>query len=693
MREIAKPFMCVALVSISAVGFLAARVHAADGGVTDLPTSIVRPERTSEAPAVTAKPSRAKERSDIERLAPRTTPDLVRDEPGVAVQQTTAGQGTPIIRGLMGSAILVLVDGMRLNNAFFRPAPNQFYALVDAYNIESIEMLRGVGSTRYGSDALGGVVSIVTPTPRFKERSWTMRMRAYEQFASADRSWNSRTSLELGRDGFGAALGFTAQLHDDLRGGRATGVMKPSAFSAFAGDAKLFFESARHELTLSVQYLQQPSTPRYDALVAGFGQSAPENVVSLFEPNDRLFVHYSHRLSGETRGFREVVFDSSVQFVNDNRRAQKDATSAIERERNASYLAEGRMRIRSSVAESLEFNWGLDFSSDGVASRKVETNPSSGVETTALARYADGSSMLNGAAFVEATWKPEDAWDFNAGLRFNVFDVNIPVADRSLGTRLSRGVLTGGAGVAYQVTRPLALVANVGRAFRAPNVFDLSLIGERPGNRTNIPNPKLGPESVFGVDVGLKLTGRSVTGELFLFYADYSDKIESRETGDVTTDGRKIVQSQNVNQVWLSGAEAAVRWRLSAKLTLSASLTFVWGDEKTPTGLVQPASRIPPLGGQVGLSWRPTPRFFIEPFLRYATTQSRLSDRDKTDPRINPNGTPGWVTTNLRAGWTLHKRVSARLTIENVIDYDYREHGSGMNAPGLSATLGIDVSM
>ena len=70
-----------------------------------------------------------------------------------------------------------------------------------------------------------------------------------------------------------------------------------------------------------------------------------------------------------------------------------------------------------------------------------------------------------------------------------------------------------------------------------------------------------------------------------------------------------------------------------------------------------------------------------------------MSDRDKTDPRINPNGTPGWVTANLRAGWTLHPRVTARLTIENAIDTDYREHGSGMNAPGLSAILGVDVSL
>jgi outer membrane cobalamin receptor len=109
---------------------------------------------------------------EIERLSPQVLPDLLRGEVGTFVQETTPGQAIPIIRGLKGSEVLHLVDGMRLNNAFFRNAPNQYVALVDAYNVERVEVLRGPASTLYGSDAMGGVVQIITPVPRFETEEW-----------------------------------------------------------------------------------------------------------------------------------------------------------------------------------------------------------------------------------------------------------------------------------------------------------------------------------------------------------------------------------------------------------------------------------------------------------------------------------------------------------------------------------------
>ncbi|MGH7409640.1 MAG: TonB-dependent receptor plug domain-containing protein, partial [Candidatus Methylomirabilis sp.] len=90
------------------------------------------------------------DREHVERQSPAVLPDLLRGEAGVFIQQTTPGQAAPIIRGLIGSSILMLVDGMRLNTAFFRSAPNQYFALVDPYNVDRLEVVRGAGSTLYG---------------------------------------------------------------------------------------------------------------------------------------------------------------------------------------------------------------------------------------------------------------------------------------------------------------------------------------------------------------------------------------------------------------------------------------------------------------------------------------------------------------------------------------------------------------
>ena len=93
--------------------------------------------------------------------------DALAAEVGVYLQQTTPGQGAAIIRGLKGSEILHLVDGMRLNNAIFRNAPTQYLALVSPGTVDRIEVLRGTSTALHGSDAIGGIVQIFSRIPKF----------------------------------------------------------------------------------------------------------------------------------------------------------------------------------------------------------------------------------------------------------------------------------------------------------------------------------------------------------------------------------------------------------------------------------------------------------------------------------------------------------------------------------------------
>ncbi|WP_161787585.1 TonB-dependent receptor plug domain-containing protein [Pseudohaliea rubra] len=101
--------------------------------------------------------------------APVLPSDLFRGMPGTFVQQTTPGQGIPIVRGLKGSQVLHLVDGFRINNAFYRSAPNQYLGLVPTAGIAAVEVARGAVATLYGSDAMGGAVQVVTRPPAFDQ--------------------------------------------------------------------------------------------------------------------------------------------------------------------------------------------------------------------------------------------------------------------------------------------------------------------------------------------------------------------------------------------------------------------------------------------------------------------------------------------------------------------------------------------
>ncbi|HVF35546.1 MAG TPA: TonB-dependent receptor plug domain-containing protein, partial [Candidatus Saccharimonadia bacterium] len=132
-------------------------------------TATRRAESTSDVPAATTIVNAER----IREAAAQTAMDLLHGETGTFVQQTTPGQAVIIVRGLKGSEVLHLVDGFRLNNAFFRNAPNQYIALVDGQMLDRIEVVRGPASALYGGDAMGGVVQMFSPEPRFEDGDWS----------------------------------------------------------------------------------------------------------------------------------------------------------------------------------------------------------------------------------------------------------------------------------------------------------------------------------------------------------------------------------------------------------------------------------------------------------------------------------------------------------------------------------------
>ena len=149
---------------------------------------------------------------------------------GVFVQKTNHGGGSPIIRGLVGNHVLVLVDGVRLNNATFRYGPNQYLATVDPYPIERIEVVRGLGSVPYGSDALGGVINIITARPSFNEDGFRLGGRLRPKVASSSMELGIRADVEASGPNVAFLGGFTYSDFGDLRAGSGLGVEAPSGY-------------------------------------------------------------------------------------------------------------------------------------------------------------------------------------------------------------------------------------------------------------------------------------------------------------------------------------------------------------------------------------------------------------------------------------------------------------------------------
>ena len=621
---------------------------------------------------------------EIRNSIPEVLTDALRGVRDVAVQITTPGQGSPYIRGLTGSGVLNLVDGMRLNNAIYRAAPTPYVSLVDPHLVEQIEIVRGPASVRHGSDAMGGVIQLHTQRPSFDTEKWQARALLTALFGSADLARGMRAQVEIGNADLGVRAGFSGLETGNLEGGGSAGRQVPSAYSALGGDFSLVWTAAPDRtVSLDVQYYKQPKTPRYDEMTAGFGQAHPSAAEFYYEPLERLFGHLQYEDDRPSPYYDSFRFDVALQRIRDDRQT-RDYESVVEtREQNTSELLGISASANKTLSSGIRLNWGADAYLDWVSSHRQETDLTSGITTSVPSRFPNGSTMNSYGIHADLSVDLLPALTLDGGIRYSFIDTQIAATGTSPPGRGKQNDLTGSIGLLLELWTNTELITSFRRGFRAPNIFDLGALGPRPGNRYNEPTSDLEPEVIYTADMGFRYLGESAQAEVFFYYSHYDDKIESVSTGQFTPEGRDIVTSANTKEVRITGVEVFQSVTLSDSGSMTFFFFWTWGEQSLRTGGFEPADRIPPLQGKIGFPWQFSERLRIEPYLRFAASQRRLSARDKRDPRINPQGTPSWATLNIAGEYAWSDRVRFWGELRNLTNANYREHGSGIQAQGI----------
>ncbi len=653
-------------------------------------SATMTPEDASQVPgAVTVI-----DRADMPAAA-STAIENLRGATGAFVQQTTPGQSAVIVRGMKGSEVLHLVDGFRLNSTIFRNAPNQYFSLVDGQALERIELLRGPTASLYGSDAMGGVVQMLTHAPEamFINEDG-LRHQARARYGSVDSQRLVHYQLHGGDATREFDLGMTRQQF----GLRKTGNGDRRPFSGFdteAANARFAWKPAQaHTLIVNLQYAEQPLTYRHDELVPGFGQTQPASVTANFEPQMRRFAQVVHRYDATLPFADRIEWQVGNQLIKDDRRSRDRGSSSEAREFNKDRLDGVLASAAKLVSTNHEIRYGAEFYRDRVRSARVNRNINTDASAAAAPRFPDNARQDSSALYVLSDWRPTERLDIVSGLRANRFELTIPESDVRAGVDIKDSALTGQFGATWALNDANRLVANVGRGFRAPNVFDVGQFGDRPGNRFAMPNADLGPERVRSLDFGIKHSSVKVEAEAYLWQSDFTDRITTVFTGATTTSGRRIVQNVNLAGAQLHGVEAGLRWFADDAFTFSANLNHTRGDEQLAANAGDtPADRVPPLNAQFGLQWQQSDRWRFDAQVFAAARQDRLSERDLTDPRINPEGTAGFSRVDLGARYRVNDDLVIEARIENLGDKAYREHGSGIDAPGRNLLIGFDWGM
>lgn len=613
--------------------------------------------------------------------------DALAAKPGMFLQQTTPGQGAAIVRGLKGSEILHLVDGLRMNNAIFRNAPTQYLALVSPATVERIEVLRGSPASLYGSDAVGGVVQVVNRMPDFTAGPPGWRREFGVSIDSAEQQRAAQVALDAGNETVAGlvSMNFLDTGNRRIGGGER---IAPTGYSARAFRAALVVTPDEQSRWLvDLQHGRQPKTPRIDELVAGFGQSEPASAEFYFEPNERSFAHLGYRRSdgafgadwNADLGWQRIVDDRRTRAFGDDIRRLEDNSSDLF---GLTVTASGDHRAGGWIA-------GVEVYHDEVGSRRRELDLGSGDVVEVVARFPDGSTVDQAAAFVNGDFDLAARHRVSAGLRASSVRIDLTATPVSLPAGVDVGDWSGDIGWRFAYSDALQFVANLGFGFRAPNVFDLGTLGERPGNRFNVPNPGLDAEHIVQADIGMRFSGERLSAAIIAWRFDYRDRITSVLTGGQTADGRDIVQTQNRTSAELWGVEGQARLQIGERATAELVLNYTRGEQADAEGMPEPADRVPPLNGRLGVELFVGTEWTLEPYVVFAAEQDRLSARDAGDPRIDPEGTDGWATLNLEARWRGGERWFLRFAAGNLLDERYRFHGSGLDAPGQN--IGVDL--
>lgn len=720
---------------------------------------------------------------------------VLREQPGVMLQQTTTANVSPVIRGFTGQSNVYLLDGVRLNVSTWRSGPSQYFAWIDGDAVSSLEVVRGSGSLQYGSDGLGGAIQVMPARPQLRaEGSGVVASGSVDATAaSGDRMSGVRLGGKVESARVSVNAGFGATNVGDLRAGGggdsraavtrflglpasyADGRMPATGYSMVSGHGNVVARAGQSGVFMGTYLgLSQRDVNRYDRIAGGEGLYR-----SGFSPQrlDLAMVKYEAVSGGLVDRWSATV---SMNRQVDGRFEQARPTARMDVQESVTtawgYQAQAT-RFWNNRHQALA---GVEVYDESVSATRT-LREANGTVTAARPDVPDGTTYLTSGAFVQQVSEVlrNRLW-LKGGVRYSRFTFGSEAAPAFgvVDERVTANAITFQGGGVFALNRFLNVTANASRGFRAGNAADFAsigltggggfeispgrargfnaLVGSNEGTTAISTGQRVGtlqPETADTYELGLKAHGARVSASVSVFTVELRNTIQRRtilvdqpvvgtdiagftivrqdSLGRVfiAEDARPIVTRVNLSRGRIRGLDAEGTVLLSRTLTGAAYMSLANGHVIGGDVL----RRMPPPMGGASLRWSDVKgRGWIEGVVSFAREQTRMNAGDLTDARIGArrttasiatyfNGTatdlglvqagrlvatnetlaqvqarvlggqsagvmfptsPGFVTLGLRAGWTISPDLTLTVIGENLLDRNYRLHGSGVDAPG-----------
>lgn len=670
-----------------------------------------------------------------------TMADVLSQTGQVFVQKSQLGGGSPVLRGFESSRVLLVVDGVRMNNAVYRSGHLQDIITVDQFMLDRTEVFFGSGSTQFGSDALGGVVYMKTRDPKFRNTRFSFAgANANFRYLSAANAVISNVNIEMSGKKLAWVFSSTSSDFSDLRMGQQRHFSQWDTFGLrkyYAGKingrdtmlrnnnpyiqlgsaytqndvfTKLSLKTGNLVHTFAAQLSRTASVPRYDRL-SDMSNGKLRFATWEYAPQNRDFWAYtltipnqgkwSHRFIASHQNCR--VGRVTRRFGNTSELTQQDKVGMSAA--NYDFL----LNLKSNFQIQGGAEWVLNVVEAKASQRNVITGEITDSKNT---RYADdGATTQSLAVFANAIFvvKPND-FILEGGFRLTHYQLKAAFSPENFlklpysNAQLNSIAPVYNLGISKKMDWDgLFFKASLAAGFRNPNVDDMTKLFESmPGNKLVIPNNNLKPERTRTLDLGFRLDRKKIHLEIGGYYTRISRLLIDRPgvyNGDDSFDyeGQRtpVFQMENSAGGYVTGGYLAVKIQLLSGLFADANYNSTFGRyQSDPNAFWTPLDHIAPDHGRLGLRWS-SQEWQWEAFMLFNGRKIRgeYSPSGEDNAQYAPGGeTPSWQTHHVRANWQVNKNLLASFAVENILDLNYRVFASGISAPGRNLVASIKVS-
>lgn len=670
-------------------------------------------------------------KKEIGFLSQPTSAELLQSSGQVLVQKSQLGGGSPIIRGFEANKVLLVVDGIRMNNAIYRGGHLQNIITIDNSMLEKVEVIYGPGSVVYGSDALGGVIHYYTLKPILSENGRTLtKTNAFTRYSTAYDEKTAHVDFNIGTRRFASLSSVSVSDFGDLRQGdlrnpfygdwgkrlfyvdRIAGkdsvianenpnIQKGSAYTQYDFMQKFLFKpSEKVSHTLNLQYSTSSDINRYDRLTE-VSDGQPKYAQWYYGPQKRLLAAYQLEL-GKARIWDKAKLIAGYQNIEESRHNRSFGKSKLSHRTEKLDVFTLNLDFDKQIAKQ-EIRYGLEGTYNDVNSEAFAENINTGEISPLDTRYPDGgSNMSTLAAYITHTWEISPKIILSDGLRYSYIHLNAKFNDTTFfpfpfkEITQESGSLNGNLGLTYMPGKDWRFTILGSTGFRAPNVDDLAKVFESVPGSVIVPNPDLKPEYTWNAEVGIsKLIMNCVNMELTGYYSLLNDLLtivpsEFNGQDSILYDGvlSRVTTSVNADEGYIYGLSGSLTAQVTDNFIISSTLHYTYGRIKTDT-VDYPLDHIPPVYGKT--SFRLNLNKFRGEFYVMYNGWKRLKDYnlmgEDNISYATEKGMPAWYTLNLRTSWQINPRFEMQLALENILDQNYRVFASGISAPGRNFSI------